>query len=127
MATTHYPAIVERAGDMFAVFFPDLPGLTSAGDTVTEALLNAEEAIVGHLAVSVQYGDEITDPSDIGDIPVDPDVDEVARALVQAGLPGKPKRINITMDEGLVTAIDRVTNNRSGFLAQAARDKLAAA
>lgn len=38
---------------------------------------------------------------------------------------GKAVRLNITMDEGLVAAIDRVTNNRSNFLAEAARRALA--
>jgi hypothetical protein len=35
VATIHYPATVERAGDGdFGVFFPDLPGCTSGGDTL---------------------------------------------------------------------------------------------
>ena len=42
MATVFYPAIVERAGAGFSVFFPDLPGCTSAGDTLQEAALNAD-------------------------------------------------------------------------------------
>jgi metal-responsive CopG/Arc/MetJ family transcriptional regulator len=33
-------------------------------------------------------------------------------------------RINITLDEALIAAIDRVAPNRSGFLAEAARDTL---
>ena len=45
MASVVYPAIVERAGEGFSVFFPDLPGCTSAGRTQTEAALNAEEAL----------------------------------------------------------------------------------
>lgn len=52
MATVVYPAIVERAGAGFSVFFPDLPGLVSAGRTVTEAVLNAEEALTGHLLIT---------------------------------------------------------------------------
>ena len=39
--------------------------------------------------------------------------------------PGKAVRLNITLDEGLVAAIDRVAENRSGFLAEAAREHLA--
>jgi predicted RNase H-like HicB family nuclease len=51
MATVYYPAIVERAAEGYSVFFPDLPGCTSAGDTVQAAALNAEEALAGHLAM----------------------------------------------------------------------------
>lgn len=126
MAIVLYPAIIERAGEGFSVFFPDLPGCTSYGATVTEAALNAEEALDGHLLVSVQHGDELADPSALEDIGQDPEADEVARLLVRADKPGKAVRLNITMDEGLVAAIDRVAKNRSGFLAEAARAALAA-
>lgn len=126
MATVMYPAIIERAGEGFSVFFPDLPGCTSYGATVTEAALNAEEALDGHLLVSAQHGDEVSDPSALEDIEQDPEVDEVARLLVRADKPGKSVRLNITMDEGLVAAIDRVAKNRSGFLSEAARAALAA-
>jgi predicted RNase H-like HicB family nuclease len=43
----HYVAIVEDTGSDKAIglWFPDLPGCFSAGDTVDEALLNAGEAV----------------------------------------------------------------------------------
>ncbi len=42
-----YVAIIEDAGPDFAVsvWFPDLPGCFSAGDTLDEALANATEAV----------------------------------------------------------------------------------
>jgi predicted RNase H-like HicB family nuclease len=45
---THYVAIIEDAGPDHAVgvWFPDLPGCTSAGDDIDEALRNAPEAMV---------------------------------------------------------------------------------
>lgn len=125
MSTVVYPAIVERAGDGYSVFFPDLPGLASAGLTVNEAVVNAEEALTGHLLIASEYGDEVPLASDIGEIEHDPDIVEVARILVRAEAPGKSIRLNITLDEGLVSAIDRVASNRSGFLAEAARELLA--
>jgi predicted RNase H-like HicB family nuclease len=44
---THYVAIIEDAGPDHAVgvWFPDLPGCFSAGDTLDEALKNAPEAL----------------------------------------------------------------------------------
>lgn len=126
MATVYYPAIIERTEDGFSVFFPDLPGCTSAGDTVQDAALNAEEALAGHLAVSMEHGDAISAPSAVDSIPRDPEIDEVARVLVRAERPGKIVRVQITMDEGLLARIDRVARNRSGFLADAARVALAA-
>ena len=41
----HFPAIIEKASEGYGVFFPDLPGCTSAGATIQEAALNAEEAL----------------------------------------------------------------------------------
>ena len=44
---SHYVAIIEDAGPDKAVgvWFPDLPGCFSAGDTLDEAMRNAPEAI----------------------------------------------------------------------------------
>lgn len=124
MAIVYYPAIVERSADGFGVFFPDLPGCTSFGATEQEAAENAEEALVGHLIVSAEYGDIFASPSPLDAISRDSDIDEAARILVRAELPGKSIRINVTLDEGLVAAIDKVAKNRSGFLADAARTAL---
>lgn len=127
MATVHYPAIIERAGDGYSVFFPDLPGCTSAGDTPHEAALGAEEALNGHLAVSADYGDAIPAPSLFEEIERDPEVEEVARILVRGERPGRAVRVQVSIEEGLLARIDRAATNRSRFLADAARAKLAAA
>lgn len=124
MSVVIYPAVVERAGDGFSVFFPDLPGCTSAGRTIQEAVLNAEEALAGHLLVSAEHNEDVADPSDIDAIEHDPEIDEVARVLVRGERPGKSVRINVTIDDGLLAAIDRVARNRSRFLADAAREAL---
>jgi predicted RNase H-like HicB family nuclease len=126
MATVYYPAIIERAGKDYSVFFPDLPGCTSAGRTMQEAAEKAEEALAGHLLVSEEHGDPIADPSDLDRIERDPDIDEVARLLVRGERKGKAVRVQVTLEEGLLAAIDRVAENRSGFLAEAARRELAA-
>jgi predicted RNase H-like HicB family nuclease len=126
MATIFYPAIIERGDDGFGVYFPDLPGCVSAGRTVQEAALNAEEALNGHLAVAGDFGDAVADPSDIDSIRPEEGSQEVARLLVRAERPGKAVRVQITLEEGLLARIDRKAANRSGFLAEAARAKLAA-
>ena len=126
MSTVYYPAIIERGAEGFGVFFPDLPGCVSAGDTIQEAARNAEEALDGHLIVSAEHGDIIPDPSSLDILQIDGDIDVVARILVRAERPGKAVRLNITLDEGLVARIDRIAKNRSGFLADAARAMLAA-
>ena len=124
MTTSHYTAIVERSRTGFSVFFPDVPGCVSAGRTERETFENAEEALAFHLGEMANAGEPIPPPS--ADIPTDPEVDEHCRFLARVELPGKAVRLNITMDEGLVAAIDRVAPNRSSFLAEAAREALAA-
>lgn len=124
MAIAVYPAVIERAGRGYSVFFPDLPGCTSAGRTVQEAAIKAEEALSSHLIEMAKYGEPISAPSELGSIEIDPEVEVACCILVRAELPGKTVRINITLDEGLVAAIDKIAKNRSGFLAEAAREKL---
>lgn len=125
MATVYYPAIIERAKKGYSVFFPDLDGCTSAGRSQDEAARQAEDALRGHLALMVADGDEIPLPTSLDQIERDPDVDEVARVLVRADLPGKAVRLNISLDEGLVASIDarasQLGMTRSAFLAAASR------
>lgn len=123
MASAVYIAVVERTKNGYSVFFPDVPGCVSAGREPREVYENSEQALAAHLHLLAQEGEEI--PQASREVEVDPDVEEVARLLVRVDLPGKAVRLNITMDEGLVASIDRVSKNRSGFLADAAREELA--
>ncbi|NJC06492.1 putative RNase H-like HicB family nuclease [Sphingomonas kaistensis] len=123
MATAIYTGIVERAGEGYSVFFPDVPGCVSAGGSQAEAFANGEAALEAHLELLVEDGNDLPRPS--AEVEVDPEVQEVCRFLARVELPGRAVRLNITMPEGLVSRIDRVTSNRSGFLAEAARDRLA--
>lgn len=75
-----YTAIIEAASDgTFGVFFPDVPGCTSAGDTIEEATTNAAEALEFYL----EDMDDWPAPSDPANIVVDSDVIEVARIQVK--------------------------------------------
>ena len=125
METRFYVAIIERGAEGFGVFFPDLPGCVSAGDTIQDAARNAEEALRGHVALMIRDGDAIPQATPIDEIPADPDVTEVARVMIPAAMPGRALRLNISLDEGLVGEIDRAAAaqgmSRSAFLADAAR------
>lgn len=126
MASIYYPAIIERGTDGFDVFFPDLPGCTSGGNTIQDAAQQAEEALDMHLTGLIEDGEPFPEPSDIEAIVVDPDVDVAARLLVRGERPGRSVRVQVSIDEGLLARIDKVAKNRSGFLADAARAALAA-
>jgi predicted RNase H-like HicB family nuclease len=81
MPIRHYPAIVEGDAETgYNVFFPDVPGCTSGGDTLQEAALNAEEALASHIELMIESGDKILD--DLAR-PIEPDIIEASRLLVR--------------------------------------------
>ena len=56
-----YTVILEydTEASAYAVTVPALPGCTSQGATVEEALANAKEAITGHIAALQSLGEEV--------------------------------------------------------------------
>jgi predicted RNase H-like HicB family nuclease len=118
----YFPTIVEKSSDGYGVFFPGLPGCTSAGATLREAALNAEEALQAHIELGVEHGEAIPEPSTL-----DPEVVEAARILMRADPPGRTARVNITMTGDLLAAVDRFAvrtgYSRPGLLAQAVLER----
>jgi predicted RNase H-like HicB family nuclease len=130
----HIVAIIHKNKKTYGVMFPDLPGCISAGETAQDALANATEAVSAHLSVLAEHGDPIPVPRPVDVVRADPEfqadfVDHVAVALVPYLPPGKSVRVNISLDEHLLAAIDRAAeaagSTRSGLLAEAARRRLA--
>lgn len=101
---------------------------TSAGATLQETARNAEEALQAHIDLTAEHGEPIPPPSELDAIPPQPGVIEAARVLVRAELPGRSIRVNITLPEELLAAVDRYAERagytRSGLLAQAVRERL---
>ena len=65
-----YPFTMEPQPEGgFTVEVPALPGCFSEGDTITEALRNAEEAISCHLGSIIKHGEEV--PRETGTVPLD--------------------------------------------------------
>jgi predicted RNase H-like HicB family nuclease len=128
MAIRYYPAVLERAPDGFGVTFPDFAGCVSHGDTTEDAAAQAEAALSLHLRGMIQDGDPIPEPTPLEQVERDPEVEEFARILVRAELPGRAVRVNISMEEGLLASIDngaqQLGKSRSSFLADAARAAL---
>ena len=124
---THYIALVHKEeGSAYGVSFPDLPGCFSAADDAQDVICNAMEA----LEFYAEDFDNLPAPSSIETIRNLPEVsDELKAGAYLVSIPllknkGKSARINITMDKGLLEAIDDAAAQRkmtrSGFLAQAA-------
>jgi predicted RNase H-like HicB family nuclease len=80
-----YPAVLTyEDGYEIAVTFPDLPGCATSGETDTEALMMAKEALGLHLWGMENDGDELPAPSPIRDIELD--AGEIV-ALVEVYMP----------------------------------------
>jgi len=123
----HYPAVIHKEPDSdFGISFPDFPGCISAGASVDEAILSGTEALNGHIALMAQDNDPIPAPTPIQSVVLEPEFADsvVCVTLVPAVIPGRIKRISVTMDESLLNEIDGISDNRSGFLAAAARAEL---
>jgi len=81
---THYIAIVEEEdGKAFGVWFPDLPGCISAGDTLDEAMLNAAEALELWAGAMIESGQKIPAARSLTDLKADSEVaQDLARHMV---------------------------------------------
>lgn len=125
----HYPAFLHGDPGNIGVTFPDFPGCVAAGATFDEALHNAAEALQFHIDGMIEEHLPLPEPSGIA----------AARAaataceelplvcLVTVKIPERTIRINITLPDVVLDEIDTAVRaipgqNRSAFLATAARD-----
>ncbi len=60
-----YPALIDREEGAYGVVFPDIPGVAAMGDTVDEALVNAEAALVDYVVEAEADGEELAEPSSL--------------------------------------------------------------
>ena len=83
---TYYVAIIEDAGPEHAigVWFPDLPGCTSAGDDIDEALRNAPEALELYAGSIELDGKLLPRPRTLTELRADPAMADDLRAHMVA-------------------------------------------
>ena len=87
-----YPAVISKEPESsYGVHFPDLPGCISAGESQTEAAVNAEEALTMHLESMISDEEPLPAPSPIETIEFLPEEGDVARLLVTAYVSAKHK------------------------------------
>ena len=130
-----YVAVVEKETDSaFGVWFPDVDGCFSAGETLEEAVANAAAALRQHTEALESAGRRMPAPRNVDDVLGDKDVKaSLKRGAVLFAVPlladaGRTVRINISLDKSLVDQIDIAASarglTRSAFIAQAAREKI---
>lgn len=123
--TSYIALIRKQSSSDFGVDFPDFPGVITGGRTLDEARQLAAEALDFHVDGMIEDGEAVPEPSSLESVMADHHNREAVAILVD--LPPKSVRtvrVNVTLPEDVLAAIDRVTNNRSRFLADAARKQL---
>jgi predicted RNase H-like HicB family nuclease len=125
-----YIALISKdPGSMWGVHFPDLPGCTSAGNTMEEAVENAGKA----LRLWAEDEMELPGASTLDRLRRRADVrEDLAAGATVVYVPlivaERKQRYNVMLDPALVEGIDRAAKtagvSRSDFLAHAATECL---
>ena len=128
---TTYIALLRKDPDSdFGVDFPDFPGCITAGSTLEETRLMAQEALEAHIECMVEFGQMIPEAS-LDDVVTDPENAEAIPFLVAASNRcGKVARVSLTIPEADLKKVDALARNqgksRSAVLMEAARRMIAA-
>ena len=131
-----YPIAIEIGDETtaFGVMVPDLPGCFSAGDTLDEAITNAEEAVAAWIDATLDSGGAIPAPSSLEALRQSPKFDGWSFGVVTidpAVLDDRVERVNITLPRRVLKRLDALAKaageSRSGFIAQMTLDDQRAA
>ena len=124
-----YPIAIETGGQdsAFGVVVPDLPGCFSAGDTLDEALVNAQEAIAAWVEAELDAGRGIPPASELGALQRQRAYKGWAWAIAEvdpARFDDTIERINITLPRRVLSKLDAAAKaageSRSGYIARLA-------
>jgi predicted RNase H-like HicB family nuclease len=105
---SRYVALVDGAPGAYGVVVPDLPGCTSGGATIDEALRNAVEAVTLWVEDARADGETIPKPRPAEKLRYDLDVAAApAEGGVLAYVPlvldaARPVKANLSLDAGLL-------------------------
>ncbi len=125
-----YAIAIEPGTDSSAwgVVVPDLPGCFSAGDTLEEAMTQAEAAVTAWIEATPDAGQAIPAPTSIEALRADhPELEGWVWALVTldpAMLDDTLERVNISLPRRVLHRLDSLARSagetRSGFIARMA-------
>ena len=133
MKKTIYFAVFEPCnGEGYSVYFPDLPGCTSAGDNYSHAAEMASEALGVHLYEMEKDGDEIPLPSLPIELDIYPETEKgyvvspvlVYMDLVKNKLDNRAVKTNLTIPAWLKEAAEEQNINFSQVLQAALKEQL---
>ena len=129
---THYVGILDGSDDVWGVRIPDLAGCHGGGETPDAAIADAISAVREWAETMIARGGSLPRARSIAELLKADEIDVGAgESAVMVPLvvdSGRPVRANLSLDAGLLAAIDaeaaRRGLTRSAFIASAARDKI---
>ena len=106
-----FPVVVHKdEGSSYGVTVPDLPGCFSGGDTLDEALTNAQEAIAGHIETLFMVAEPLPETRTLQEHHANEDYrDAQYWGFVDVDLStieNKAVRLNITLPARVVALVD---------------------
>ena len=132
---SYYAVFAPEADGKVSVWFPDVPGCATWGDSMESAFAHAMDALEGHLEALADDGDPLPAPSAYeaawdkvrGDFEKEGESMPGGTILQLVPVPDvqeKPMRINVSLRKSTLGMIDRKAElagmTRSGFLSKAA-------
>ena len=122
-----FPIAIEvgSATQAYGIVVPDLPGCFSAGDTLDEAMVNAEEAAAAWIDVALDAGEPIPSASQLETLRDDPRFSGWSFGVVNVGeeiFENDPTRVNISLPRRVLARLDAQAKaagkTRSGYIAE---------
>ncbi len=124
-----YPIAIEPRTERsdYGVVIPDLPGAFSAGETLDEAIVSAEEAGLAWIEAALDAGQVIPEPSALETIRARSEFAGWILSLVTidpAALDDTVERVNISLPRRVLRRLDEEARaageTRSGYIAKLA-------
>ena len=121
-----YPAIFHKEDGTYWIEFPDLPGCQTVGESISEVMEEAQEALGLYLASLIEDEEEINPASDIKSIVAEDDsfTSLVACDLTQYVRSAKAVKKTLTIPDWLNNMAEKNSINFSQTLQKALMEKL---
>lgn len=108
--TVRYPALIDGEKGAYGVVFPDMDGVVAMGETIDEAIINAEEALRDYALEMERDNAPLAEPSALEEVSVPGGSMLTSVPLIR--LTGKPVRANMMLDADVLDFIDKESTRR---------------
>jgi predicted RNase H-like HicB family nuclease len=124
--------LIHQEGESYGISFPDFPGCVSGGSTLDEAMERGAATLAFHIEGMIEDKDDLPMLRTLEELRRNKEFRAAAKGAVVVGVPvdvpGRAVRVNVSLDERLLGAIDRAAaargETRSGFIAKATKARL---